>query len=426
MTTKPTLRAFFALWTGQALSLIGSQAVQFALIWWLTLETGSAAILAAAAFVGLLPQVAFGPFIGALVDRWNRKRTMFAADAVVALASAVLAFLFWTGNASVPHVFALLLVRAVGTAFHSPAMLASTTLMVPKEHLARIQGLNQSLQGGLLIISAPLGALLYASLSMAGVMVVDMVTAIFAILPLIWVHVPQPEVAEATSANDSPAHPVRQLLAEVRDGLRYLWQRNGHFALLIMAALINLFLVPAFSLLPLLVNGRGGSALELGWVNAGFGVGSIVGGVVLGVWGGFNRKILTTLSALTGLGLSTVLLGHPTASSIALTIAAIFGVGVMAALTNGPIQAILQATIAPEMQGRIFTLYGSLAGLTAPVGLAVAAPVADRLGVETWYLAGGATCLLMGVLGFFLPSLLRIEEETETVPEPIDDNSVVA
>jgi DHA3 family macrolide efflux protein-like MFS transporter len=184
-----TLASFLFLWVGQALSLLGSQAVQFALIWWLTTKTGSASILATAALIGLFPQVAFGPVIGALVDRWNRKRVMLVADTVVALASLALALLFFAGITRTHHVFLILFVRAVGGAFHWPAMLASTTLMVPKEHLTRIQGLNQSLQGGLTIVSAPLGALLLAWLAMGNILLVDVATALFALVPRALIHV---------------------------------------------------------------------------------------------------------------------------------------------------------------------------------------------------------------------------------------------
>src|SRR5262245_23559281 len=119
------LGPFLTLWTGQAISLFGSQAVQFALIWWLTLESGSPAVLTTATLVALLPQVVLGPVIGTLVDRWNRKTIMLLADAGVALASLVLAVLFRQGSATVPAVFAALVARAVGSAFHAPAMLAS-------------------------------------------------------------------------------------------------------------------------------------------------------------------------------------------------------------------------------------------------------------------------------------------------------------
>ena len=283
------MRPFFILWTGQSLSLLGSQAVQFALIWWLTEKSGSATILATATLLGLLPPIVLGPVIGALIDRWSRKAVMLAADGFVALASLALAWLFLAGIADVPHVLALLFLRALGAAFHAPAMTASTTLMVPEEHFTRIQGLNQSMQGLLNIASAPLGALLLAVVPMAGVMMVDVGTALLAILPLLAIRVPRPP----RSAGRGPGSTWADTLA----GFRYLARRRGHATLIAMAALINVFFVPAFSLLPLLVLERlHGGAAEFGWVSSSFGVGLIVGGVVLGAWGGFRKRIVTILA----------------------------------------------------------------------------------------------------------------------------------
>jgi DHA3 family macrolide efflux protein-like MFS transporter len=395
---------FLVLWTGQALSIVGTMAVQFALIWWLTQETGSAAVLAMAALLGLLPTVALGPVIGVLVDRWDRKLVMLAADGVVALASLVLAVLFHSGGASTEIVFLILFLRGLGGAFHSPAMVASTSLMVPAEHLARIQGLNQMLQGGIAIVSAPLGALLLGLLPMTGVMLIDVGTAMLAIVPLLFIRVPRPERTTGAALEAASS-----IWTEMIAGARYLLERRGHVSLVVMAALINMCLVPAFSLLPLLVSGElAGNALQLGWIHTAFGIGAIAGGIALGVWGGTRRRILTALPALIGLGLSVAALGLAPAYAPAL--AAMLVVGLVVPLANGPIQAILQATIAADYQGRVFTLIGSLAGVTAPLGLLFAAPVAEMAGVRAWYVAGGLVCTAMGVAGFFLPSLMRIEE----------------
>src|SRR5215216_6313487 len=138
---------FFTIWFGQALSLFGSALVQFALIWWLTQKSGSATVLAVATLVGMLPQIVIGPFAGALVDRWNRRLIMIFADATIALFSLLLAYLFATGVVQIWHIYAVMAVRSLGGAFHFPAMAASTPLMVPKEQLTRINGLNQALQG---------------------------------------------------------------------------------------------------------------------------------------------------------------------------------------------------------------------------------------------------------------------------------------
>jgi DHA3 family macrolide efflux protein-like MFS transporter len=398
------LARFLVLWTGQALSLLGSMAVQFALIWWLARETGSAAVLATAALLGLLPAVALGPVIGVLVDRWDRKRVMLAADGLVALASLVLAYLYLAGSATTGVVFAILFLRGLGGAFHAPAMLASTSLMVPARHLTRIQGLNQMLEGGLNIVAAPLGALLVGFLPMAGVMLVDVATALFAIVPLLFIRVPRPPRAEVAAGQAA-----RSIWTEMIAGARYLGDRRGLLTLVVMAALINMCLVPAFSLLPLLVSAElGGDALQLGWISSAFGVGAIAGGIVLGVWGGTRRRILTVLPALIVLGVAVAGLGL--APSFATAAASMGMVGLIVPFANGPIQAILQATVAADYQGRVLTLMGSVAGATAPLGLLLAAPISELVGVRSWYLAGGWVCLAMGVAGFLLPSLMAIEE----------------
>ena len=129
---------FFTIWSGQALSLVGSALVQFSLVWWLTVEMDSATILATASLIALLPQIVLGPFIGALVDRWNRRVIMIVADTFIALATVLLIILFALGRAEVWHIYALLFIRSLGGALHFPAMASSTSLMVPKQHLTRL------------------------------------------------------------------------------------------------------------------------------------------------------------------------------------------------------------------------------------------------------------------------------------------------
>jgi DHA3 family macrolide efflux protein-like MFS transporter len=406
------MRPFLVLFGGQSVSLLGSQAVQFAMIWWLTASTGSAAVLAVAGLLGLAPQIVMGPVIGALVDRWNRKRILWLADSLVAVASAGLALAFLAGPVPYPVVLAVLFVRALGGAFHAPAMLASTSLMVPERHLTRIQGLQQAVQGGALIVTAPLGALLVGTLPMAAVMAVDVVTALVALAPLAFIVVPQPD----HSAVDDGSLGVRSTWRDILAGVTYLRERAGHVPLLAMATVVNLCMVPALALLPLLVVEQGGGAATLGWLNSAFGIGTIVGGVLLGVWGGFRRRVHTTFAGLMLAGVGTIVLG--TAGSAAMAVAGIVLLGVTIPCINGPIQAVLQATIAPELQGRVFTLYGSAAGAMTPLGLAIAAPVAELLGVEAWYLAGGVACVAMGVAGFLIPSIARIEDGA---PRAIDD-----
>lgn len=401
------MRPFFVIWGGQALSLLGSQLVQFSLIWWLTEKTGSGTVLALAAIAGLVPSVVFGPFAGVLVDRWNRRLTMMAMDALVALATIVLAILFLTGNVQIWQVYAIMFVRSLAGTFQFPAMQASTTLMVPERNLARVQGLNQMLQGGLNIVAAPLGALLISTIPMQGILSIDISTAAIAILTLFFVTIPQPARAEEVAGE-----PVwRSLRNDLAEGLRYVVSWRGLLIIIGMAMVLNLILSPSFVLLPLLVTDYfGGGVVQLGWVESAFGLGVLIGGLLLSVWGGFKRRILTSLLGLIGLGIGVMVVGLTPSTLIGVAIAAMFLVGVTNSLSNGPLFAIMQATIDPAMQGRVFTLLASGASAMMPIGLIIAGPLADTIGVEKWFVLGGAASLAMGIAGFFLPSVMSIED----------------
>jgi len=416
-TASPTrpLKPFLVLWSGQAASLFGSQLVQFALIWWLTTTTGSATTLALASLMGLLPQVVLGPFVGVLVDRWNRRMTMLLADGLVALATVVLVLLFWSGQTAVWHVFVVLFVRALGGAFHWPAMQSSTTLMVPQDYLTRIQGLNQTLNGSLNIVSAPLGALLLDVLPMQGVLMIDVITAVFAIIPLLIIHIPQPDVPARPSGQ--PANFWREFWADMSAGLRYLRTLPALMLLMGMAMIINLVLNPAFTLMPLLVtNHFQGTALHLGFIESSFGVGVLIGGLLLSVWGGFQRRILTSLVGLIIMGAAILLVGVTPAGLFWLAVAATFVVGASNSLTNGPVLALFQVLVVPEMQGRIFTLLNSLAAAMSPLGLILAGPLADQLGVQAWFVIGGTVTILMGVIALFIPMIMNMEDATAVTP----------
>ncbi len=420
-TPVRSLRPFLTLWVGQVFSLLGSQLVQFSLIWWLTQQTGSATVLAVASIVGLVPQVVLGPFVGPLVDRWNRKRTMILADAVVALATLTLAILFWLGQAELWHVYAILFIRALGGTFHGPAISASTSLMVPPEHLTRIQGLNQMLNGGLNIISAPLGALLLQLLPLQGVLMIDLVTAALAITTVLLVRVPQPRHETTETAGSA----VGQYWQDLRAGFRYVLNWRGLLILMGMATLINLVLSPSMSFIPLLVTEHfQGTAWHLSAMQAALGIGVLVGGVLLGAWGGFKSRVYTSLLGLVGLGLSVLLAGIIPSSMFALAVLAMGLMGLMSSLTNGPIMAVLQAAVAPSMQGRVFTLLSSAAMAMMPLGLAVAGPLADVMGVRTWFVIGGLVTLAMGLGGYFISSLVNIEAQREEHLEPVATTDV--
>jgi MFS transporter, DHA3 family, macrolide efflux protein len=396
---------FFTIWTGQQLSWIGSAVAGFALVWWLTETTGSATMLAIGTLLTLLPGIVLGPFAGALVDRWTRRLVMLVADSVVALFSAWLAVLFWTGAIHIWHVYVIMLVRAVGGAFHWPAMTASTTLMVPKGHLGRVAGLNQTIGGAVNIISPPLGALLLSILPLHGIMAIDVLTAAFAIVPLFFIHVPQPEKTKMTQE----AKPT--LWTDMRHGLRYVIGWPGLLGICLLATLLNFSIMPAMSLMPLLITDHfGGEALQLGWMNSAWGVGLVLGGLLLGAWGGFKKRIVTVLAGIVGLGVGVLTIGLTPATVFPSALGAFFFGAVMNALCNGSAFALLQQVVVPEMQGRVFALVMAVCNMATPLSLLIAGPLADAVGVRALYVAGGVAQVLLGIGGFFVPAIMSVED----------------
>ncbi|HEX2992177.1 MAG TPA: MFS transporter [Anaerolineales bacterium] len=406
---------FIPLWIGQALSLLGSQLVQFAIIWYLTQKTNSATTLAIASMMGLLPQVLLSPFIGTWVDRGNRRLILIAADSTVAASTLILAILFASGMIQVWHIYVALFVRAVAGGFHQSAFGASVVLLVPKEHLARVQGFNQALHGGINILSAPLGAFLLSILPMQGILGIDIGTALLAVGILLFIRIPQPERRSETPAT---------FWQDFKAGFRYIIAWRGLVILLGLVMVINFFYSATEPLTPLLVtNHFNGGVQQLGWWLSSFAAGTVLGGLVLGVWGGFKRKIITALLGLVLMGISTAVVGLVPSDSFLTGLLANSAAGFLLPVINGSFGATLQASIAPAMQGRVFAFILSAAMLVSPLALMVAGPFADTFGIQLWFLIAGTSCVLMGVFGFFLPDVMQMEHRTGDGQLAISDSS---
>jgi len=289
-------------------------------------------------------------------------------------------------------------------------MAASTTLMVPEKHLTRVSGLNQSIQGVLTIIAPPLGALLMSLLPLHGVMMVDVATALFAVLPLLFLAVPQPRREHVESIKAMP------FLTGVKEGLRFVLSWKGMLILILGASIVKILLQPAFSLIPLLVHDHfGGGAADLSLLEAIAGGGILLGGLALGAWGGFKRKIYTSLMGIIGIGAGSLVMGLAPFNAFWVALIGAFLLGAMISMCDGPLHALLQATVPAQMQGRVFAVLGSLFSLTTPIGLAFAGPLSDLFGVRIWFQMAGILCVVTAGACLFVPALIHIEDERPPV-----------
>jgi DHA3 family macrolide efflux protein-like MFS transporter len=412
---------FFTIFTGQALSLVGSALVQFALVWYLTQKTGSATVLATASLFAMLPQILLGPIAGTVVDRGNRRMIMIVSDGLIALSSLFLAYLFWTGQVQIWHIYLISVIRSTGGAFHYPAMASSTTLMVPKKHLARVSGANQAIQGLVSIIAPPMGAVLVAFMPTQNILMIDVITAIMGITPLFFFTVPQPPRAAHLASE-----PRKSFMHDLAAGFKYMAAWPGLLMLGLMATALNFLLAPTSALAPLMVTkyfGKG--ALELGGLESFFGVGMIIGGVALGIWGGFKRKITTSLLAICLFSIAILGIAVAPPNMFWMMVTAQFAIGLMLPMANGPLQALFQTLVEPDMQGRVMSLVNSVAGAMMPISLMVAGPVTDATSLQTWYWLAGIVCIVISLGGFFIPALYNIEQnhqknQSVIIPTPAD------
>jgi MFS transporter, DHA3 family, macrolide efflux protein len=199
-------------------------------------------------------------------------------------------------------------------------------------------------------------------------------------------------------------------------GLHYMLGWPGLLIVSLMTVGINFVFMPAFSLMPLLIKDYfGGGAIQLGWVESAMGIGIIVGGGLLGLWGGFRRRIVTSMLGLLGMGAGTLVLALAPPVAFFLAVGGAFFFGMMNPIAMGPFFALIQSTVEPEMQARIFALLRSVGTGMAPVGLMIAGPVTDLIGVQAWFLVGGVMCVLMALAGFFIPAVMNMEAQRPAV-----------
>jgi len=393
--------------------MIGTAVVEFALAWYLTRETGKATVLATAMMVALIPSIVLGPFIGPFIDRWNRKLIMIFSDLFVTLITVWLVILFLTGTVEIWHIYVAMVLRAIGQAFQWPALQATVSTIVPEKDLSRANGLNQTLNGIINIGAPPLGAFLMEMLPMQEVLAVDIVTAVIAIACLLFIAIPRP----VRTTLSEKAH----IIGDMMQSFRYVWTRRGLSMLIGLVALYGLFSTPAFTLLPILVNDHlGGDVLKLGWLNSLFGVGMILGGVLLGVWGGFKKRILTSTLGLFIIGISMLGFGFTSERLYYFVLSVNFLLGAGIAIANAPFWAIMNSVVDKDMQGRVFSLISSISGVIVPLGLAIVGPLADAIGVRWIFIIGGIGFLIMVPVQLSSRHIMNIENQKAEAKPVVD------
>lgn len=431
-------RAFLAVWIGQLVSVVGSRLSTFALGIWVLRETGSTTSYAFIFVCAAVPALLLVPFAGALVDRWDRRRVMLVCDAICGATMLVLAALLATHRIALWHIYAGAAVQAFANAFQMPAYMASIPLLVPKEHLARANGLVQTAFATSLMLGPALAGVLVTLVALPGVLVIDGATFFAAVIALTLVRIPRPP----RDPNEAPG----ALLHEAAEGWRFVRDRRGLVGLLAIFGTTN-FLFGMLSILitPLVLSFA--NAAQLGMQMSIGGAGLFLGGLAMSTWGGPKTRIHGVLASVIVAGVFLAL--HGLVPSIAFVSAAGFFFFLTVPVMNASQDAIWQTKVPAELQGRCFAIQRVLSEAAMPVGFVLAGPLADRVfepllapqgalassigrvigtgagrGIALMFIVAGVAMTLAGITGYSIRPLRRVEQELDDAPLA-DDRSLV-
>ena len=341
---------------------------------------------------GLLPQVVIGPFAGVIIDRYRRKTVMIVADLGVAASSLALGISFIFGEPSMAFIYCILFLRAVGETFHKPALQAAIPQLVPREELTRAGGLGQLVSALCSMAGPMLGALLITAMPLRYIMLVDIGGAILAVLALTAVKVPDHAGQTATRAG---------ILREMKEGLLAIKGNGPLIRATIPVFLTGVVFMPLGSLLPLMVKQYFlGGALQGGIVQTMFSIGMLASAIVFGLFGRSKRPFaIISLSSFL-LGACSLVGGLLPPDAFWAFCIVVFVIGTTGMMGNIPYMAYIQRSVAAENLGKVISTLTSIISIGIPVGMFVAGPIAERVGVGRWMIGEGIVMVAIGIVSY--------------------------
>ncbi len=395
LADQGTFKSYLFFWSGQLMSLMGSLIVQFAITWWITVVTGSALYLSLGTFLYFLPMVFLTPITGVLADRWDRKKLIAFVDSFQSLVTVWIIVLFYLGIADPLGVILINSLRGVFQAFHMPAVSAVVPTMVPKEKLSRINGVGYLFTSLIQLIGPVIGAVLIAFISLQFILWLDVITFSIAIIPLLLIKIPNvkniTEISEQTRTTS--------FKKDFKEGITTIRIIPGLVILLLLDMILNFLVAPVNVLLPLFIKDvHLGTALDLAFLSMFLNGGMILGALITSLkkdWKHKNSIYFIGLMIL--MGLLSILGIAPTGVFVVLWIG-IGMVGLVLPIINTIYMTIIQTTVPPDKMGRVSSVIQSLSSAIFPIGIIIAGPLAEAIGIRSVFIYGS----LIGVLAVFM------------------------
>lgn len=384
------LRNIIIFLSSQTISLFGSSLVQYAMMWYVTLETESGMQMTLYILCGFIPTFILSPVAGVWADRYNRKTLIMLADGMIATATLILAILFMMGYSAMWLLFLMAAIRAIGTGIQTPAVGAVLPQIVPTDKLTKVNGINGSIQAVMMFVSPMISAALLTMTSMEIIFLIDVVTAILAILTLlVFLKIPTHEKAKEKQQVS--------YLSDFKEGLNYVNNHPFLKKLFIFFAFFLVLMAPAAFLTPLQVTRTfGDDVWRLTSIEIAFSIGMMIGGGLIATWGGFSNRFKTIVLSSAIAGACTFLLGITPIFWIYLVFMGIFGISMP--IFNTPVTVLIQEKVEEEYLGRVFGVMGMISTSMMPMGMIIFGPIADIISVEVLLVGTGLLMLVLTIV----------------------------
>ncbi|WP_251421991.1 MULTISPECIES: MFS transporter [Lactococcus] len=405
-TIKPEnwRKNFYLFLIGQLLTGVTSMIVQYAIIWYLTLESGEESVLAIATLVGMLPMAILSPLVGPFIDRINKKFLLIFYDAIVAVIALGL-FIYGINHDVYPlwMVFITIGIRAVAQTAQMPTVQSIMPTMVPKHEITRVNGQFGMIQSLVFIVSPGIGAFMVAAFPIHWVILLDVIGFILGAGMLLLVKIP-----EVSTQGEKIA-----VFRDAKEGFNILRDNKPMWKMTLIGALFMLLFMPAMSLYPLVTTKYfGGTIVHAGWVEVLYAAAMLVGSFAVGIFGKVKDRMPWIIMAYLVVGLtiggSGFLPGNMTGFWIFLVLNVL--AGVVGQIFNTMNMALTQQSFEPQYLGRVMGIVSALMSFAGPIGLIFAAPVADSIGVQNMLIIAGFGGILSAFLLYFTPSVRNYDK----------------
>lgn len=407
---KKTVTTFML---SQTVSLLGSMLVMYTIMWYVTLSTQSGVMMTIMVLCNFIPALIISPFAGVWADRLNRKRLMIIADLAIAAATLLIVILFIFNIRDLWIIFVVTVVRAFGQSIHQPAVSAVYPQIVPKDKLVKVQGVAQGIQSASLIIMPILAGFLLATVKIEYIFLIDVVTAVLAVIILLrFVKLPKHKAEESNE--------VIKYFDDIKKGLQYVIKHSFIFKLLLFGFLF-MILAAAPSFLTYLQVARvfGEEPWRLAALETAFGIGMLIGSIAVSVWGGFKNRLITYFVAYLAIGLGSIGLGIPFNFYVYISMWAV--VGIFISLSNPVFIGLMQEKVELEYTGRVFSLFGVMNTISIPLGMIVFGPLSDVIDVSLIILLSGVGMVLVAIVPLFNKGLIK-QGLKDPVKKEVEEN----